>query len=69
MEKSGKPINTSNKELEQVIGMFLKMGLAKMPGVRCYWETDSRYAPVADVMSRNRFQMILSSLHFVEGKK
>ncbi|KAI8771534.1 piggyBac transposable element-derived protein 3 [Biomphalaria glabrata] len=67
VQKSGKSINTSNKEFEQVIGMFLKMGLVKMPCVRCYWETESCYAPVANVKSRNRFQIILSSLHFIDN--
>uniref|UniRef100_A0A2C9LG34 PiggyBac transposable element-derived protein domain-containing protein n=1 Tax=Biomphalaria glabrata TaxID=6526 RepID=A0A2C9LG34_BIOGL len=67
VEKSGKSIDTNKKEIEQIIGMFLRMGLAKMPGVKCYWETDTRYDPVAGVMSRNRFQSLLSNLHFVNN--
>ncbi|KAI8792109.1 piggyBac transposable element-derived protein 3 [Biomphalaria glabrata] len=67
VEKSGKSIDTNKKEIEQIIGMFLRMGLAKMPGVKGYWETDTRYDPVAGVMSRNRFQSLLSNLHFVNN--
>lgn len=43
------------------------MGLVQMAGKRMYWETDTRHAPVADVMPRNRFQSLLTSLHFVNN--
>ena len=43
------------------------MGLVRMPNSRMYWENDTRYAPVADIMSRNRFLTILSHLHFVNN--
>lgn len=66
-QKKGSSINTNTKEIEQMIGMYLKMGLVQMPGVRMYWEADTRYSPVADVMSRNRFQSLLTSLHFVNN--
>lgn len=45
----------------------LKMGLTQMSGVRMYWETDSQYTPISDVMSRNRFQSLLTSLHSVNN--
>ncbi|XP_067939799.1 piggyBac transposable element-derived protein 1-like [Watersipora subatra] len=66
-QKCGKPINISNKELEQVIGMYFYMGLVKMNSVQLYWETETFYPPVAGVMSRNRFQEILATLHFVNN--
>ncbi|KAF3842824.1 hypothetical protein F7725_001673, partial [Dissostichus mawsoni] len=37
-----------------------------MAGVRMYWETDT-VPPVSDVMARNRFQYLLTSLHFVNN--
>ncbi|XP_033823196.1 piggyBac transposable element-derived protein 2-like [Periophthalmus magnuspinnatus] len=67
VQKSGRELNTNKKELEQVIGMFLKMGLAPMAGTRMFWETDTRYPQVADIMSRNRFQNIIAHLHFVDN--
>ena len=67
LQKNGKPLNTNVKEIEQVIGMFLKMGLVNMPNTRMYWETETRYPPVADIMSRNRFMAIISSIHFVDN--
>ena len=47
--------------------MFFRMGLVKMNGVRQYWEHGTKYSPVCDVMSRNRFRTILTMLHFVDN--
>ncbi|XP_062866090.1 uncharacterized protein LOC134328792 [Trichomycterus rosablanca] len=66
-QRNGTCLNTNNKEIEQMIGMYLKMGLMQMSGVRMYWETDTWYTPVSDVMSRNRCQSLLTSLHFVNN--
>ena len=66
-QTKGTSLNTSTKEMEKMLGMFLKMGLVQMPGSRMYWETDTRYPPVADVMPRNRFQALLTSLHLVNN--
>ena len=66
-EKTGQSVNTTAKELEQVLGMYLLMGLSQMPSVRAFWETETYYAPVADVMSRNRFEKLLTMLHFQDN--
>ena len=67
VEKTGQSINTSAKELQQVLGMYLLMGLTQMPSVRAFWETETYYAPVADIMSRNRFEKLVSVLHFQDN--
>ena len=67
VQKSDKSVNTSKKEVEQVLGMFLHMGLMKAASVRQYWECETSYPPVSDVMSRNRFQLLLTKLHFVNN--
>lgn len=69
VQKNNKCTNTNKKEVETFIGMFFRMGLARMAGTRCYWETDTRYSPVADVMSRNRFQLLLSTIHLVDNQQ
>ncbi|XP_014675102.1 PREDICTED: piggyBac transposable element-derived protein 3-like [Priapulus caudatus] len=56
-------MNATMQEIEQFMGIYFKMGLVKMPGYACFWETDLRYNPVADIMSRNRFQKLTSYLH------
>ena len=66
-QQTGKSLAVTQKELEQVIGMYFGMGLVRMPNSRMYWENDTRYAPVAYIMSRNRFLTILSHLHFVNN--
>ncbi|XP_051515101.1 piggyBac transposable element-derived protein 3-like isoform X1 [Myxocyprinus asiaticus] len=66
-QKTGRSVNTNKKEIEKVIGIYLKMGLVQMSGVSMYWETALRYNQVSDVMSRNRFQELLRSLHFVNN--
>ena len=45
----------------------MKMGIASLPYYKCYWLQQLRYSPVADVMSRNRFQLLLENLHFVNN--
>ncbi|KAG1657429.1 Peroxisome assembly protein 12 [Nymphon striatum] len=42
MEKNGTLAKLTFKELQLVIGMYLHMGLVKMPGVRMYWENATR---------------------------
>uniref|UniRef100_A0A3Q4GCX2 PiggyBac transposable element-derived protein domain-containing protein n=1 Tax=Neolamprologus brichardi TaxID=32507 RepID=A0A3Q4GCX2_NEOBR len=57
-------VNTTVKELQILIGLYLRMGLCQMPRNRAYWENDTRCPMVADNMSHNRFQTLLGSLHF-----
>ncbi|XP_010789626.1 piggyBac transposable element-derived protein 3-like [Notothenia coriiceps] len=63
-----KNVQTSVKELEILIGMYLRMGLCQLPGNRVYWENDTRIGMVADNMSRDRFQTLLTSLHFTDNE-
>ena len=67
VQKHGKSLDTNLKELEQIVGVFLRIGLMRMPSSRMYWETDTRHAPVADIMSRNKFLNIIPKLHFVDN--
>ena len=68
VQKCGKCVAVTKKEVEQVIGMFYHMGLARTNSVRQYWEVETNYTPVTDVMSRNRFRDILTKLHFVDNE-
>ena len=67
MQKEGIQLCTTSKEIEIMIGMYLRMGLVQMPRVRAYWEAESRYAPIADTMARNRFEKIASVIHFTDN--
>ncbi|XP_059161134.1 piggyBac transposable element-derived protein 3-like [Physella acuta] len=69
VEKTGKSVDTTKKEMKQLLGIFFRMGLAKMPGTRCYWENDTRYDPVASTMSRNRFQLLMRVIYIVDNNR
>ena len=67
MQKEGKQLCTTAKEIETMIGIYLRMGFVQMPRVCAYWEAQSRYAPFADIISRNRFEKLTSFLHFCDN--
>ena len=69
IEKNGRSIDTSAAELEQVLGMYFQMGLAAMPCVRSYWEAETCYPAVAGIMSRDRFEKLLTLLHFRDNNR
>ena len=62
-----KCINTNSKELEQLIGDYLLMGLVKMPNQRSFWETFFGYTGVSSIFSRKRFVTFISSINFVDN--
>ena len=66
-QKKGETLQTTAQELETFVGLYFHMGLVKMQSVCCYWKNETRYPPVADVMSRNRFQKIASMIHLQDN--
>ena len=65
--KTVRSINTDVKELEQLIGVYLRIGLVKMPSQRSYWGTFSGYTSVSSLVSRKRFENLMSLIHFVDN--
>ena len=63
VQKTGKSINTTKDEMEQFIGIQMKMSIVKMPRYQNYWAAETRYSPVADVMSLKRYEKIRQFLH------
>ena len=66
-QKAGFSLQASACELETFVGLFFHMGLVQMPAVGCYWETYIHYNPIADVMSRQRFQKLASYMHIANN--
>ena len=66
-QKNIESINTDAKELEQLIGAHLRMGLVKMPTQLSYWETFSGHTSVSSIFSRERFVTLMSLIHFVDN--
>ena len=67
VQKDGISVNTTLKEIEQFLGMYMHMGLVQMPNLRAYWEMETRYPSVCDVMSRDRFLKLLTLIHFQDN--
>lgn len=57
---------TSSEELYKFFGLVLLMGIVRKPAIAHYWSKDPLYStPIfGTVMSRNRFQILLSMLHY-----
>ena len=63
VQKTGTTVETTLEEMEQLIGIQMKMALVKMPKVDNYWAEETRYPPVADVMSLKRYKKLRQFLH------
>ena len=66
VHKNGMPIKTTKLEIEQLTRRHLSAN-GFGPNVRSYWEEECRYQAVADVMSRTRFESLVTSIHFVNN--
>eukprot|EP00795_Rhopilema_esculentum_P011163 gene11163-20060_t len=63
VQKTGTNILTHKNEIEQLIGIQLKMGIVKMPKYNSYWAGETKYSPIADVMALNRYRKLRQFLH------
>ena len=52
-------------------GFAILMGINRLPEIRDYWSTDEnlRYAPIANRITRDRFEEITRYLHFADNEK
>ena len=52
--------DTNFEEIEALIGMFIMMGIHKLPRIRNYWSNDAflRVEGVSNVMTVNRFEKL-----------
>lgn len=66
-QNNPKTLSTTPKEIEMVIGILFKMGIVKMSNIRDYWANSTYYHPIASVMSRNRFQVLMRHIHFIDN--
>lgn len=70
LQKDGKILNMTKDEAEQLVGIWLHMGIVDMPGTfSMYWSAECRYPPVADVMSRNRYRQLMRYFHLNDNTK
>jgi len=63
VQKTGRSLNTNKNEMEQFLGIHIMAGIVNMPSYRMYWADSTRYGPIADTMSRNRFDTLRNHFH------
>ncbi|KTF84654.1 hypothetical protein cypCar_00033677 [Cyprinus carpio] len=61
--KNGPELKTTPSEIEQFIGLHILMTIVCMPSYRMYWQTATRYDPIATVMGHKRFDNLRTYIH------
>ena len=51
-------IATDKDEIERYLGILFKMSIIQAPYYWMYWETDTRYEQICNIMGRDRFELI-----------
>nr|XP_047143108.1 piggyBac transposable element-derived protein 3-like [Hydra vulgaris] len=64
VQKNGKSMNTNKDEIEKFLGMHMMMSIILLPAYHMYWAKETRYAPIADAMPRNRYKQLR---HFLDA--
>ena len=61
--------STDTADIRAYLDFTILMGINQLPEIRDYWSSNEylRYAPIADKISRNRFEQITRYLHFVDN--
>lgn len=59
-----KPVNATNAEMEQFIGIIIFTSLVHLPSTRMYWSNNIGQHQVNSIMTCNRFEKIKRHLHF-----
>jgi len=61
--------DTNPEEMKCFLGLLLWMGLVHMPTIDSYWSNICLYRnSVTEVMTRNRFQLLLRAWHFADNE-
>lgn len=63
VQKFGSSVNTNITEIWAFLGIQILSGIVRMPSYRMYWAQETRFPPIADIMSRNRFDKLRNCIH------
>jgi len=66
-QKFDKMLGTNIKEIKDLVGISLIMGIVKMPAYTDYWAPSTNYGQVSNVMSLRRYQQLMRCLHFCDN--
>lgn len=64
--KNGKLLNTTVPEMKKLFGIHIIMGCIPYPRIHMYWNKKYRQESIAPILTRDRFFLLRSSLHFVD---
>lgn len=66
---TNKEWSTNAEEIRAYLGCMILMGINRLPEIRDYWSNDEylHYSPIADRISRDRFEQITRYLHFADN--
>ena len=67
MQKTGKSMNTNKNELKQYLGIQIYKSMTVLPACIMYWSEKTRYAPISDAMSINRYKKLRQFIHVAEN--
>ena len=57
------------RDIEKYVGVVMLMGVIQIPGCRRYWASGTRVPQIANHVSRTKFDMVKSFLHFTDNTK
>ena len=69
LQGTEKEWSTNAEEIKAYLGFMILMGVNKLPEIRDYWSTNEflHYSPIADRITRDRFEQITRYLHFADN--
>ena len=67
MQKTGKSRNTNKDEIKQFIGIQIYISIIALSAYFIYWSEKTRYAPISDIMSINRYKKLRQFIHAADN--
>jgi len=70
-QQSGRNFLTNSEEIKAFIGINFFMALNPLPNISMYWDCNEFIGNlgIQNIMTRNRFQLLLQNLHFADNTK
>ena len=69
LQGTEKEWSTNAEEIRAYLGIMILMGINRLPEIRDYWSNNEymHYSPIADRITRDRFEEITRYLHFADN--
>lgn len=66
MSKLGKELKTCAHEIKVLYGAHAMLGIIRYPRIHMYWQRGIQFDLIAQAITRDRFFLLRSCLHFVD---